>query len=426
MGAAVPSPAYAETLAALFGRATGDFKLGLEGPRALFAALGHPERELEHAVLVAGTNGKGSTAALIADALRRAGHRVGFFVSPHLLQFSERIRVDGVRVTPDQVVAMFEEIRAVESRCPVRPSFFEVTTAMAALTFARQDVDVAIFEVGLGGRLDATNVIDRDLAVITPIAHDHQKLLGNSLASIAAEKADILPRDGLAVIAAQPDEAQRVIERFARERNTRLVQAPRFSWEGGLVLDGAPPLPAAPHPRYQWVNIAAGVAACRALDGLGIACPPAAVETAVRELNWPGRYHWVGDDLIVDGAHNPAATTALLEALALDPRATGRPIHCVFSALRDKEGTAMVTMLRARAASVHLCRLRSRRNRSRDELRSLAPDAPLHDTVGAALEAAQADAQADGGLVLVAGSLMLAGEALAAATGAERDPPVDG
>jgi dihydrofolate synthase/folylpolyglutamate synthase len=421
-----PTSAYAETLASLFGRATGDFKLGLEAPRALFAALGDPHRDLRHVVLVAGTNGKGSTGALITAGLRAAGHRVGFFVSPHLMQFSERIRVDDECIPPADVVSLFEEIRAIESRCPARPSFFEVTTAIAAMTFVRREVDVAVFEVGLGGRLDATNVIDRDLAVITPISFDHQKFLGNTLASIAAEKADILPRDGNAVVAAQPAEAMTVIEKFARERNTRLSHAPTVSWNGGLVLDGGPPLPAAEHPRYQWTNLATGVAACRALDAGGIACPPAAIDEAVRGFSWPGRYHWVGEDLIIDGAHNPAAVTALLDALRVDPRAGERPLHCVFSALRDKEGTAMVEMLRAIAVTFQLCPLQSRRNRSRDELQSLAPGAPIHETVGAALEAAQKNARADGGLALVAGSLMLAGEALAAATGAERDPPVDG
>jgi len=422
-----PHSAYAESLANLFGRATGDFKLGLEAPRALLAALGNPHRDLRHVVLIAGTNGKGSTAALVASAMRAAGHRIGFFVSPHLMTFNERIRINGERIATEEIVSLFEEIRAIESRCPVRPSFFECTTAMAAMSFARQQVDVAVFEVGLGGRLDATNVIDRDLAVITPIALDHQKFLVDTIASIAAEKADILPRNGRAVIAPQPAEAMAVIEEFAADRNTTLSYAPTPVWQdNGLALGDHSTVPAAPHPRYQWVNIATGVCACRALDQAGIACPPAAISEAVQSFSWPGRYHWVGEDLVVDGAHNPAAVSALLEALALDPRSSKRPLHCVFSALRDKEGTTMVEMLRNVAVSFHLCPLQSRRNRSEAELRSLAPDAPVHETVAAALTAARQAAAADGGLVLITGSLMLAGEALAAATGAERDPPVDG
>jgi dihydrofolate synthase/folylpolyglutamate synthase len=378
-------------------------------------------------VLVAGTNGKGSTAALLATVLQAAGHRTGLFVSPHLLQFRERVRIGSELLTHEEAVTLFDAIRAIEHRCPARPSFFECTTAMAAMHFSRRQVDVAVFEVGLGGRLDATNVIDRELAVITPVALDHQKLLGGTLAQIAGEKAAILPANGTAVIAPQAPTALTVIERAARDRNTRLLPAPpAVGWEGGLALGDGTVVPAAEHPSYQWTNVATAVSAARALDRLGVAVSADAIDRAVADFAWPGRYQWVGDGLVVDGAHNPAAISALLAALSQDRRSRGRPLHCVFSALRDKAAAAMADALRDRAATFHLCPLRSRRRRDDAELRALAPEAPVHPTVADALAAAGKAARSDGGLVLVTGSLMLAGEALALATGAERDPPVDG
>jgi dihydrofolate synthase/folylpolyglutamate synthase len=425
---------YAQTLTSLFARSAFGFKLGLESPRALFDALGRPEQRLRAVVLVAGTNGKGSTAALIAGTLQRAGLRTGFFLSPHLLRFCERIRVGSEMVTPQQVSAMYDEIRAVEHLCPQRPTFFECATAMAVMTFVRHDVDIAVFEVGLGGRLDATNVLPRQLAVITPIGLDHQHFLGDTLAQIAGEKADIIPASGTVVMAEQTDEARAVIEAVAQKRGARVARAPEVSARPGcLVLDrgdlhGPLTLRIGEHAPYQRVNIASAAAATQALAALGHPVTPGNLQEAIDAFDWPARYQWLGHggvDTLVDGAHNPAAVDALCNAMSGDAR-TFRPAHCVFSALRDKAAESMLARLRPWVRSLHLCPLPSRRRRSLEDLSELAPEGEVHGDVYPALAAARQRAAVDGGFVLVTGSLMLAGAVLAEVTGAPRDPTVDG
>ncbi len=426
--------AYPETLSDLFARAAGEFKLGLDGPRALLGALGNPERQLRRVVLVAGTNGKGMTAALIATTLQASGYRVGFFPSPHLLSFRERIQIDGRPISEDEVVAAFAQIRAVEQRCPARPSFFECTTAMAAMAFARAQLDVAVFEVGLGGRLDATNVIPRDLAVLTPIGLDHQQILGATVPLIAAEKADIIAPGRPVVVAAQAPEAMAVIERFAAERRAPLWCAPTPRLAGDMLrLDGlAPPFAAfsvpADHPPYFRLNWACAARALERLASSDLPCPAAAWQRAVTGLHWPGRYQWLAGEPphLLDGAHNEPAMTVLIAALGADARLRGRPLHCVFSALKDKAAPPMLALLEPAVSTLHLCPLPGRRGRDPTELAALSPGAQLHPQVGDALTAAARNAHADGGVVLVTGSLKLVGLALAALTGAAHDPPVDG
>jgi dihydrofolate synthase / folylpolyglutamate synthase len=429
---------YADTLRSLYSRTADGIKLGLETTRALLKALGDPQDSLRHVVLVAGTNGKGSTSALIARALETDWPNVGFFSSPHLLRFADRIRIGRRTVTDEAVVAMYDEIRSVEHLCPQPPTFFECVTAMAALTYARGHVSTAVFEVGLGGRLDATNVLRRDIAVITPIGLDHMSFLGDSVELIAAEKAAIIAEGGIAVNATQSLGAQRVIERHARERQARLVQAPLARQTGDMLVLAGQGLERAVRlapwvlPGYQKINVATAAAVCQELQRLGVLETADAFERAVREFDWPGRYQWVDLDppLLLDGAHNPHAIAALLAAMADDARLRDRPVHGVFTALRDKNADEMLAMLKPRLASLHLVPVGSRRTRTEAELQALAPDARVYATVEAALDgarrAAGADASDAGSVVLVTGSLFLVGAVLAIATGAPHDPPVDG
>ncbi len=432
--------AYADTLAGLFSRTAAGIKLGLEPTQELLGELGHPEQRLGRVTLVAGTNGKGSTAALIAAALTAAGHRVGFFSSPHLLQFSERIRIGDDRIPRRKVVEHFETIQRVESRCSRPPTFFECTTAIAVMHFADAGVDATVLEVGLGGRLDATNAVPRDLAVMTPIAFDHQRFLGDDLASIAAEKAAIIPFGGRVVTAAQADPAMRVIELVASQRQATVITAPDVEriddclrFDGG-PLDTALTFDRFPRPPYQHVNLATAIAACVTHDRAGLAVPTTALRAAAAHLKWPGRYQWLlADrgriapevDLLIDGAHNPAAIAALLDALGLDPRAAGRPAHCVFSALRDKAAALMLAGIEQRSTSTHLCPLPSHRSLTQADLRRLSRNARVYSSARAAIEGATERAEIDGGFVLITGSLVLAGEALAIAGVALRDPPFE-
>jgi len=422
-------PRYAEVLDSLFARTTDAFKLGLDSPRMLLRALGNPEQKLKRVVLVAGTNGKGSTSALISGALQAAGLRVGFFSSPHLLQFCERIRVNGELVSPTEVTAMYKTIQEVEHRCQERPTFFECAMAMATMTFVDRDVDIAVYEIGLGGRLDATNVLDRDLAVITPIGFDHQKYLGNTLTEIAAEKAAILPHDKLAVVAPQKPEALEVIEQMASQRRCALVLTPEPSnSDGALIVDGET-LTTRWFPPYQRTNIATAWNACRALEKFGLTRPIESFRRAVDNFSWPGRYQRLeqdGIDVIVDGAHNMPGVAAMCAAIDSDPKIGGRPIHCVFSALRDKAVQHMLAEIDKKTTSQHFTPVPSSRTLTLTELRKLARDRPVYNDVSAALVGARRAAAKDGGIVLVTGSLYLVGEAISLLTGAARDPAVNG
>ena len=372
----------------------------------LLAAWGAPQQNQRY-VIVAGTNGKGSTSLLIAEALRHSGLRVGLYTSPHLLRFTERIRIDNVEISPIQVTALYAQLCAIENRCHQTPSFFECATAMALRAFADAAVDIAVLEVGLGGRLDATNVVDKVLAVITPIDFDHQQYLGNTLTAIAGEKAAVIQPHQPVVMAPQPAEAQQVIEAVAQARQAPLI-----------AVQPAGDVPAT-LPQYQHVNIATARAACRVLG-----CSADATERAVSAFAWPGRYQWLTTTppMLLDGAHNPAGMQALLDALQRDPRVGQRPIHAIFTALRDKEAGPMIAMLRPYVRSLCLCAVGSARTRTPMQLQELAPDARVCTNFAHAM----ALMPRDDSFVLVAGSLFLVADALAWATGESRDPPVDG
>jgi dihydrofolate synthase/folylpolyglutamate synthase len=317
-------------------------KFGLERMQKLLQGLGNPERG-QAFVHVAGTNGKGSTCAMIARALECAGRRTGLYTSPHLIEPTERIQIAGEPISADEFARIFGVVhRAAEKLLSAGeidgdPSYFEMVTAMGFVAF-RQRADISVIEVGLGGRLDATNVITPQLAVITPVSYDHEAYLGNTLESIAAEKAGILKANVPAVIAPQETVAEEVIESRARELGCAVirvnmsevqviesaVEGSRFRYEG-VEYECALP------GRHQVVNAVTAIATCRVL-GLD----SEAVAEGLRTVSWPGRLERIArePDFILDGAHNPAGAAAL--AAYIRESCAGRPVWIVYGAMRDK------------------------------------------------------------------------------------------
>jgi dihydrofolate synthase/folylpolyglutamate synthase len=335
--------------------------LTLDRVHRLLAALGHPERSLPPAIHVAGTNGKGSTQAMIRAGLESSGARVHAYTSPHLARFHERIRLAGVLIGEAHLTALLDECMAANGDAPI--TFFEITTCAAFLAFSRVPADWLLLEVGLGGRLDATNVVDHPrLTVITPVSHDHQQYLGDTLPLIAGEKAGILKRRVPSVVGPQAPEALAAIEARADRVGAPLLvrgqhwhcRADRgrmlFEDETGL-LDL--PLPNLPGP-HQIDNAGAALMALRHL-GFG----EAACEAAVTRADWPARMQRLrrgplvdlapGVELWLDGGHNPAGGEALAATLAGMPR---RPTHLICGMLNTKDVAGYLRPLAAEAASL--------------------------------------------------------------------------
>jgi dihydrofolate synthase/folylpolyglutamate synthase len=338
----VSYPATVEYLYALGNELKAGAKFGLERMRSLLAALGNPEAS-QQIVHVAGTNGKGSTCAMIASILREAGLRTGLNTSPHLIEPTERIQIDGSPISREEFQAAFELVHGAaenliaEERIDDHPSYFETITAMALCVF-RERCDWTVLEVGLGGRLDATNVVSPKLTVITPVAFDHEAFLGNTLEAIAFEKAGILKPGVPLVLAPQHPVAEQVILSRARELACAVVRSDmevvrdidvsarrsEFLF-GGIRYE-------CPLPGHHQIQNA--VSAISAAQDLGI--ETAAIDRGLRKTVWPGRLEYVstGPDLILDGAHNPAGAAAL--AGYIREFCAARPVWLVYGAMRDK------------------------------------------------------------------------------------------
>jgi dihydrofolate synthase/folylpolyglutamate synthase len=395
---------YREALAWLYGSQTFGIKLGLDNTRRLLAAAGDPQQRLKF-LHVAGTNGKGSTCAMMDAVLRAAGHRTGLYTSPHLADFRERIRVDGAMIPEAAVAEGLTLLREAAASWDHAPTFFEIATVLAAWWFARGNVEFVVWETGMGGRLDATNAVEPLVSVLTPVGLDHEKWLGGTLPLIAAEKAGILKRGVPAVSAPQAEEVRAVFSTQAAGVGAPLtfVDTP---WESGPVgLAGA----------HQKWNAALAVAAWRAA-GLGI--PDQAVRAGLAGVVWPGRFQRLGENLVVDGAHNPAAVAALVatwrEAFG---EARGR---LVFGALRDKDAARILSMLRPIADEIWLVPVSGPRAAPVALLRPAAEAAGFKVVREATVPAALAAARKAKSPVLVTGSLFLAGEVLALLEGAPK------
>ncbi len=445
-------------------------KFDLATMRVLMRALGDPQASVP-SVLIAGTNGKGSTAATLASILCASDHRVGLYTSPHLMRVNERIQIargilpreygtadvpgsEGalrlLAIPDDEFAAVYQRVWLVserlmgDGRLPQAPSFFELLTALAFVWFAEQHVEIMVLEVGLGGRLDATNIVEPLLSVITDISLDHQDYLGDTIALIAAEKAGILRQGGTLVTLPQHPEANQAIGEAATALEVRAVNAARYlpPMDRGGRLDSTNGLPRnryrialedgvepilADSPlagQHQQRNLALAIAAAMELRTQhGYKIPDRSMERGIRETQWPGRLEMLGDDLLLDVAHNPAGAWTLRAAIAALPET--RPRTLIFSCLKDKDLAEMSRILfplfdssaggdplRQRDHLV-LAPIPNSRAAAVEDLLAAAHalDVPAH--AAPHLEGALTQARLvtpDGGLIVATGSVFLVGE----------------
>ena len=387
--------AYTTAVEWLFGTQQRGIKLGLDNIRRLLSALGEPQKALRF-IHVAGTNGKGSVCAMLDSICRTAGVKTGLFTSPHLVRFNERIQVNGVSIDDEAVVRGIHHIQCLidEER---HPTFFEITTALAFDHFRRHSVELVVLETGLGGRLDATNVVDPLVAVLTSIDLDHQKWLGHTLSEIATEKGGII-KPGVSVVSGpQFAEVRTVLEQIAAERSASLSYAEVPVQDLFIGLAGS----------YQRTNAAIAI---QALRKAGIKVNPETLREGLENVLWPGRFQRVGERIILDGAHNPAASKCLVQTwmeCVGQQRAT-----IIFGGLRDKDLAAMAAILSRIAKRFLIVPIRSQRAASPTEIQSLMPK-HLPIAQCASPEQALDLANHFDGPILVTGSLFLVGEFLA-------------
>jgi dihydrofolate synthase/folylpolyglutamate synthase len=404
-------------------------KFELSEMRVLAEGLRHPERRYP-AVLVAGTNGKGSTSATLAAILKSAGYRVGLYTSPHLSRVNERVRIDGSEISDSDFASLYFRVDdcarelVAEGKLSGYPSFFEAMTALAFLAFAESRVDIAVLEVGMGGRLDATNIVEPLISVITDISLDHTEWLGSTITEIAREKAGILRQDGVLVTLPQHPEANQAIGEAAVALNVRGVNAadyvPAREEAGGVYslpvlgerVDVASPLIGA----HQQRNVALAIAAAVELrNNHGYNITATQIGHGVRQTRWPGRLERFPAteraDVLLDVAHNPAGAWALRSALShLDP--APRSMTAVFGCLRDKAIGEIAQILFPIFDRVILTEVSSPRTASLQEIQAAAEKTGVVSETAQDPQAALQRAfslTAPGDLIVVTGSVYLVG-----------------
>jgi dihydrofolate synthase/folylpolyglutamate synthase len=422
-----------QALHKLYRRNLHAVKLGLEETRALLEELGQPQ-EAFLSIHVAGTNGKGSVCAMLAAVLQAAGYRTGLYTSPHLIRFSERVRVQGEPITDLELARQIELVEdALARRCESGmrdATFFEFTTALAFSHFRDQMVQVAVIETGMGGRLDATNVITPVLSVITPIGLDHQQHLGHTVEAIAGEKAGII-KPGRPVVCAEMEVAAReVMGRTARLRGAPFVPVAesvqvkrvRQTLAGQRISVETPDEAIGPIilpllGTHQLANVATAMTALLTFrDTCSLPVPVEAISKGLAAVHWPARLQVVEHEppVLVDGAHNPPAAMAL--ARALHEVAPKQPVALVSSFLSDKDAVGFLREMAGGVRRLWLVPLANERAMSMADMLTAARgarlDAASAPNLTAALVEAKAWAREQKGLVCVAGSLYLAGEAL--------------
>ncbi|HUA16343.1 MAG TPA: folylpolyglutamate synthase/dihydrofolate synthase family protein [Verrucomicrobiae bacterium] len=420
-------------------------KFDLAHMRVLLLAMNHPERAFP-SILIAGTNGKGSTASTLASILVASGLMTGLYTSPHLVRINERIRVNGAEISDDDFARLHGEVDRVASQLvqqgdlPWHPSFFEMMTAIAFAYFAERKVEIAVLEVGMGGRLDATNVVEPLISIITDISLDHQKFLGDTVAEIAREKAGIIRAGGVVVTLPQQPEANDVIGNAILDLDAHAVSAvpyvpPVSPASGQYTHPGEDSQPVSRYPlqvmgrkihietplvgRHQLRNVALAIAAAEQLAKRQFpSITPASIERGIRTTRWPGRFEvlparagW--PEVVLDVAHNPAGAWALRSVLS--ERYDDRPLVFVFGAMRDKAIAEMAEILFPLASLVIAARPENPRSALPEEIQQSAsrtgtPVEPIA-VVAAALERARSLAT-EGAVIVVTGSIYLVGEAI--------------
>jgi len=410
---------FAEVAGFLFSQKAHGAKFGVDRMRRLAEALGHPERAVP-CLHVAGTNGKGSVSAMLDAILHAAGWHTGLYTSPHLVQLGERVQVDRRLLTEAEILAYFAELEPIAERLATehvddRPSFFEYMTAMALLQFARKRCDVAVIEVGLGGRLDATNVVTPEVSVITSIAMDHCEILGDTLEQIAREKAGIIKPGRPVVLGRVPSEAEKTIRAIAEDRG-----APLTSVEEVYGSD----LAHYPHTNlegdYQRWNAATATLAVRALPAKWKVTDEA-IGRGLAHVDWPGRWQRVaigGRRTILDASHNPEGAQVLASNLAHLVEETGRAPIVITGVLGLVRARPLVETIARFAQEIHFVVPQQPRACSFEELESIVPrdfrGRVVRNSVAALFPTR--DSCTAGGpddIVVVTGSIYLLGEVMA-------------
>jgi dihydrofolate synthase/folylpolyglutamate synthase len=429
-------------LLALGHELTSNRKFDLAHMRTLAAALGNPQRRLQ-GVLIAGTNGKGSTAATLASIAQAAGYRTGLYTSPHLLRVSERMQINGEPISDAEFAVIYDRIETAANdlvargELPWHPSFFEMLTAMMFEYFASAGVELAVLEVGMGGRLDATNIVDPCISVITDIDFDHQKFLGNTLPEIAREKAGILRLKGTVVLLPQHPQVNDTLGQAIMERDARAISAvkhmpsvtpgaeafsnstsdPRNCFP--LTVMGEDILVDSPLPgRHQLRNLALAITAAEELNHCGFRITPRNIEQGIRATQWPARFQVIpaqGEfpEVVLDVAHNPAGAWALRSALSTFYE--DRPLTFIFGAMRDKAVAEIADILFPMAERVIATHAANPRAATPEEIEAAAAHTGTEiireDNVRSALEHARMLAGSKG-VVVITGSIYIVGEAL--------------
>lgn len=434
-----PIRTYQEALAYLYSYANYELKpitaetlqdFNLDRVRRLLGEVHGPSLPY-HTIHVAGTKGKGSTSAMVESILRAAGYRTSLFTSPHLHSFRERIQVNGVMIAPEDVVFGVNRLAPVIDRIPGLTTF-EIVTVLALAHFAREEIDVAILEVGLGGRLDATNIVQPLVAAITSISYDHTQVLGNSLQDIAREKAGIIKRGAQVVSAPQRPEALEIIRETCRQRGATLrVVGQDWTWDPGRfdlygqTLSVQSHLADRPHYRNLWIpllgehqliNAATAVAITELIARQGIGVSTDSFSRGLRSVRWPGRMEILSDHplFIVDGAHNEYSARQL--AISLRRHFGRRPMVLIFGASAGKDISGMFEALLPEACRVIMTRSRNQRAVQPGRLQELAArwniPVELAPSVEEAVKLATGD-DVQEKVICATGSLFLVGEARA-------------
>lgn len=420
----------------LFKRHRFGIKMGLDIEPAILELLGNPERAFP-VIHIAGTNGKGSTSAIISSVLIKAGYKVGLYTSPHLVSFNERFQVDAVSITDAELLELVRQIESVASEVAVtvgqEPTFFECATAMAFEHFKRNKVDIAVIETGMGGRLDATNVVAPLVSVITRISLEHTEYLGDNLAAIAFEKAGIIKQDRPVVIGAMDEEALDVIKRTAKERGSLCLNSVEHASIRSKSTDltgqkvtidtnsysyGTVKFPLL--GKFQLENLATAISVIDTLrDTIQIKVSEEAVKGGVASTIWPGRCQVIKSDppVILDGAHNPDAAKALADVLK--DNAAGRSVGLIVGMCGDKDPQQFLQYLSRITSELWIVPIDNERNMPTELVLNAATAVGLPATtapLSKAMQQAESWAKAENGIVCITGSLFLVGEVLGTVT----------
>lgn len=396
---------YQESIDWLFSTQLFGIKLGLEGPKRLLKEyLAFPDFGVK-VIHIAGTNGKGSTCAMIDSLARSTGSRTGLFTSPHLIDFRERIRVSGVEIPEEQCAAMLTELRGICAGLDPHPTFFEITLVLAMRWFRERACDLIVLETGMGGRLDATTAVPADVCGITPIGLDHMQWLGDTVEQIAWEKAGIFVEGKPAISAPQQPSVMKVLEKEAN-----VCRSPLSFVTGPLM--GYPISLPGPHQRWN------AALAVECLHAAGVHLDYGVIQHGLSVVRWPGRFERFthqGKEIILDGAHNPQGAAVLAETWREEFR--DRKATLLFSAVAAKDVSGILDLLSPLAGRIHICPVDTPRAVPPEELAAALPEgAPPHVCHPSLEEALKAALESEDPL-LIAGSLFLVGEAKAALQG---------